>query len=87
VTIAAADFVCDNEYIEVNPASLTIPAKSERGFEVHYRPLVASEDESCDLSLTNLVLGKFKYKLLLKGLQLSSQRSMAYKCPLGADLV
>lgn len=64
-----------------------MPAKSERGFEVHYRPLVASEDETCDLVLQNVALGNFKYKLLLKGLQPSSQRSMAFKCALGADVV
>jgi len=64
-----------------------VPGKSERGFEVHYRPLVASEDETCDLVLQNSVLGAFKYKLLLKGLQPSSQRSMAFKCALGGDLV
>jgi len=87
VTIAASEFQCDNEYIEITPATLTVPAKAERGFEVHYRPLVASEDETCDLVLQNAVLGAFKYKLLIKGLQPSSQRSMAFKCALGGDLV
>lgn len=33
------------------------------------------------------MLGAFKYKLLLKGLQPSSQRSMAFKCALGGDVV
>lgn len=37
--------------------------------------------------LQNAVLGAFKYKLLIKGLQPSSQRSMAFKCALGGDLV
>jgi len=64
-----------------------VPPGSERGFEVHYRPLVASEDEECDLTLNNAILGAFKYKLLLKGLQPSSQRSMAFKTALGGDLV
>lgn len=87
VKIAASDFHFDHEYIEITPATLTVPARAERGFEVHYRPLVSSEDETCDLVLQNPVLGSFKYKLLLKGLQPSSQRSMAFKCALGADLV
>lgn len=87
VSIANTDFVCENEYIEIKPASLVIPAKSERGFEVHYRPLIASEDETSDLTLTNPILGTFKYKLVLKGLQLSTQRSMAFKCALGADVI
>jgi len=87
VTIPASEFQCDNEYIEITPPTLTVPARSERGFEVHYRPLIASEDEACDLVLQNAVLGAFKYKLLLKGLQPSSQRSLAFKCALGGDLV
>jgi len=87
VTIASTEFTCDNEYIEITPESLVIPARSERGFEIHYRPLITSEEETIDLTLNNAVLGVFKYKLLLKGLQPSSQRSMAFKCALGNDLV
>jgi hydrocephalus-inducing protein len=68
VTIPSSEFQCDNEYIEITPSSLTVPPRSERGFEVHYRPLMASEDVTCDLTLQNAQLGAFKYKLLLKGL-------------------
>lgn len=87
VPIAASEFQLENEYIEITPPTLTIPARSERGFEVHYRPLMASEDETCDLVLQNAVLGTFKYKVLLKGLQPGSQRSLAFKCALGGDVV
>mmetsp|Transcript_39618 Transcript_39618/g.60633 ORF Transcript_39618/g.60633 Transcript_39618/m.60633 type:complete len:219 (-) Transcript_39618:134-790(-) len=73
--------------MEITPEQLVIPPKSERGFEIHYRPLVTSEEEIIDLVLNNAVLGMFKYKVALKGLQPSSQRSMAFKCALGADLV
>jgi len=68
VPISASEFTCANEYIEITPETLTVPPGSERGFEVHYRPLVASEDETCDLVLQNAILGAFKYNLLLKGL-------------------
>lgn len=68
VTIPSSEFVCDNEYIEITPASLKIPSKSEKGFEVHYRPLIAKEKEESEITLTNAILGSFKYKLLLKGL-------------------
>ena len=40
-----------------------------------------------DLILKNPILGDFKYKLMLKGLPATSQRSMAFRCALGADLV
>jgi hypothetical protein len=66
---------------------LKIPSKSEKGFEVHYRPLIAKDTEETDLTLTNSILGSFNYKLLLKGLAPSSQRSMAFKCALGAEVV
>jgi hydrocephalus-inducing protein len=57
VTIPNTEFVCDNEYIEITPASLTVPPKSEKCFEVHYRPLMASEELTVDLTLKNAVLG------------------------------
>ena len=37
------------------------------------------------MSLRNPVLGDFNYKLLLKGLAPTSQRSLAFKCALGQD--
>lgn len=45
VTIPSSEFVCDNEYIQITPASLKIPARSEKGFEVHYRPLISKDTE------------------------------------------
>jgi hydrocephalus-inducing protein len=48
--------------------------------------LIVVEQEA-DLVLKHPVLGDFKYKLLLKGIPPTSQRSMAFKCALGADLV
>jgi hydrocephalus-inducing protein len=51
VTIPSSEWQCGNEYIEITPSSLTVPPRQERGFEIHYRPLIASEDESCDLLL------------------------------------
>ena len=86
VVINRSQFVGANEQIEINPETLKIPPKSERPFEINYRPLIVSEQE-LDLTLKNPVLGDFKYKLLLKGLVPNTQRSMAFKCALGADLV
>ena len=86
VTIQRSQFVFANEYVEITPEILKIPGKSEGGFEVNYRPLTIVEQE-VDLTLKHPVLGDFKYKLLLKGLPASSQRSLAFKCALGQDLV
>jgi len=66
VVIAKSQFTCTSEYVEIGPEQLKIPAKSERGFEISYRPLIISEQE-VDLILKNPVLGDFKYKLQLKG--------------------
>jgi hypothetical protein len=87
VTIPASEWQCGNEYVEITPSTLTVPARQERGFEIHYRPLIASDEAACDLSLQNATLGTFKYKLALKGLAPSSQRSLAFKTPLGGDVV
>jgi hypothetical protein len=86
VVIAKSQFTCTSEYIDIGPEQLKIPPKSERGFEISYRPLIVSEQE-VDLVLKNPVLGDFKYKLMLKGLPATSQRSLAFRCALGADLV
>ena len=43
VDITSDMVVVDNEYIVVNPPVLTIPAKSESGLELTYRPLLAGE--------------------------------------------
>lgn len=87
VTIPATEFACSNEDIEITPAQLVIPPRSERGFEIHYRPLVSSDEETMDLILTNAVLGQFKYRLVLKGLLPNFQRSMAFKCALGGEVI
>ena len=86
VIIAKSQFTCTSEYIEISPDQLKIPPKSERGFEISYRPLIISEQE-VDLVLKNPILGDFKYKLQLKGQPPTSQRSLAFRCALGADLV
>jgi hydrocephalus-inducing protein len=43
-----------------------------------------SESEA-DMILKNPILGDFRYKLKLKGVAPTSQRSLAFKCALGQD--
>lgn len=43
VVIAKSQFTCASEYIDIGPDQLKIPPKSERGFEISYRPLIVSE--------------------------------------------
>ena len=62
VVIQRNMFTINNEYIEIMPETLKIPPKSERAFEIQYRPLIVSEQE-VDLILKNPVLGDYKYKL------------------------
>jgi len=84
VTISQTQFTIGNEYVEVTPDELKIPAKDSRKFEINFRPLMISESE-CDFTLKNPILGDYKYKLLLKGIAPTSQRSLAFKCALGQD--
>lgn len=86
VKITREEFVISNEYIEILPASLTIPPQSERGFEVSYRPLIVSEQKE-ELVLNSAALGTYKYELALKGLVSTAQRSLHFKCTLGAELM
>ena len=69
VTIPATEFSAVKDEISIEPETLVIPPRSERGFEISFRPLVASEEEDLELTLTNSVLGLFKYALKLKGLE------------------
>ena len=86
VTIQKNQFIITNDYIDILPETLVVPPKAERAFEIIYRPLIVSEQE-VELVLKNPTLGDYKYKLLLKGLNPSSQMSMEFKCSLGNDLV
>jgi len=43
-----------------------------------------SESEA-EMKLMNPILGDFNFKLMLKGLAPTSQRSLAFKCALGQD--
>jgi len=84
VVINRSQFVVANEYVEITPEEQTIKAREAREFQVSFRPLMISESQS-DLTVKNPVLGDYKYKLLLKGIAPTSQRSLAFKCALGQD--
>ena len=86
IDITKQEFSIANEYIEISPDSITIPAQSERGFEISYRPLIVGESKEL-LTLKSAALGIYKYELLLKGLVSTAQRSLHFKCALGADLM
>jgi hydrocephalus-inducing protein len=86
ITVKREEFAIANEYIEIAPASITIPPQSERGFEISYRPLIVSEEKE-DLVLNSAALGTYKYELVLKGLVSTAQRSLHFNCTLGSELV
>lgn len=86
IQISREDFKFENEYIEIEPEVLTLPAQAERSFEITYRPLVAAE-ETEQLALDCADLGLYKYELILKGLVSTVQPSLHFKCTLGAELM
>jgi hydrocephalus-inducing protein len=86
VKIAKSEFVYKNENISLSPDGIIIPPQSERGFEISYRPLIVRE-ETEELILNSVALGTYKYELILKGLVSTAQRSLHFKCALGADLM
>lgn len=67
VAIKSDQFVSDNDSISFNPSNFTIPAKSEFGYEVSYRPLIAGDFQS-KFSLKSPELGDFNYQMQLKGI-------------------
>lgn len=84
VEVNRAQFTIQNEYVEIHPESQVFKPHESREFQIRYLPLMISESEA-EMSLRNPVLGDFHYKLVLKGLAPTSQRSLAFKCALGQD--
>lgn len=82
VVVNRSQFQIQNEYCELQPDSHIIKAHETREFTVRYLPLMISESEA-DMILKNPILGDFRYKLKLKGVAPTSQRSLAFKCALG----
>lgn len=84
VEVNRSQFTIQNEYVELMPETQVIKPHESREFQVRYLPLMISESES-EMTLKNPILGDFHYKLILKGLAPTSQRSLAFKCALGQD--
>ena len=77
----------DNENIQFHPASFVVPAHSEFGFEVIYRPLLQKEEIS-KITLKSPELGDFLYPLTLKGIDpTTAQRVISLKSQLGSELI
>ena len=75
-------FTFTNEYLEITPEEISIKAHESREFNINFRPLIISEQQT-DLVFKNAMLGEFKYSLTLKGVAPTQQRSLAFKCSLG----
>ena len=86
VDIPREQVFINNDYVQVSPALLSLPPKSESGFELSYRPLTAII-QPAKLTVKSPDLGEFTYDLMLKGQPSTSQRSMHYKTSLGTELV
>jgi len=79
-------FEVGNDYIFINPSTFAIQPHKEAGFEIVYRPMIVRSEE-CEIKLTSPDLGVYKYKLNLKGLKQTTQRSLHFKTSLGSESV
>ena len=85
ITIKKENLTAEHDSITFNPPTFIIPAKSEFGFEVLFRPLIVNVLQS-KCKLTSPELGEFVYVLNLTGLPSTIQRSMIFKTSLGTDI-
>lgn len=85
VDIKKENLVSETDAISFNPPSFQIPARSEFGLEIIFRPLLAQETNS-KFSLKSPELGEFVYPLKLQGLPVTTMRTLYYKAPLGTDV-
>lgn len=74
----------DSDVVFVSPNNFTIPARSEFGFELIYRPLLARE-ESSKVTIKSPELGDFIYPLKLTGSPSTSSRTLNFKTNLGTE--
>lgn len=75
----------DSDVIFMSPSNgFTIPAKSEFGFEIIFRPLLAKQENS-KITIKSPDLGEFIYTLKLHGQPSKSDRVMNFKAALGGE--
>ena len=86
IQISREDFKFENEYIEIEPETLTLPSKAERSFEIKYRPLIVGEEQE-EIILNSADLGIYKYQIVMKGLISTAQPSLHFSCTLGSELM
>lgn len=85
VKIERSQFTLTNDYIELQPDTMVLKPHEAKEFTIKYRPLMITEKDETLLVLKNPVLGDYKFKLFLKGVAPTTQRSLAFKCSLGQD--
>ena len=83
VKVERNQFTFTHDYIELQPDSLVLKPHEAKEFTIKYRPLMITEKDETLIVLKNPVLGDYKFKLFLKGIAPTSQRSLAFKCSLG----
>jgi len=81
----AVDPSADNDNIEILPQEFVLKPHEAKEFTIKFRPLIITEKDEYMLTLKHPILGDYKYKLLLKAIAPTTQRSLAFKCPLGQD--
>lgn len=86
VIIKKENLISEHECLTFNPPSFTVQARSEAGFEVVFRPLIAGNLQT-KCRLISPELGEFVYLMNLTGLPSTIQRSMIFKASLGTDVV
>ena len=86
VDIKKDQLVSESDSISFNPPAFSIPAHSEFGFEVIFRPLLAQEINT-KVILKSVELGEFLYPVKLQGLAVNSMRTLYFKAPLGTDML
>jgi hypothetical protein len=77
-------FSCTHPAITV-PVPFSLPANSEGGCEVRFRPLVAHKEQRVVLSLFSEELGEFQYALTLSAAGVGTERSLRFATDLGHD--
>ena len=86
VTVKKEQLIPDHECITFNPPTFIMPPKSESGFEVLFRPLLANQIQS-KFRLSSPELGEFTYLLNLTGLPSTIPRTTIFKTSLGTDIL
>lgn len=86
VTVPNTNVIAENEYLTVNPSTITIPAESEVTIDVSFRPLIVGKINT-NVIIKSQELGELKYPISIEGTPVHPKILQPIQACLGSDKI